>query len=97
MELNAYALELDAHDRLDAARALAARRRLARAGGSHPPAAAARPALRVRVGAALVRLGTWLQGCAPGAASQACRMAMPITVSAVPARASGVCRSPRNR
>ena len=60
MEMNVYALEIDARARLDAARARAAQRRLARDRRSSAPASR----LRVRMGAALIRIGAWLQGCA---------------------------------
>ena len=58
MELNAYALEVVAHERLRELRSLAERRDRAQSA-----APAARP-LRVALGLALIRLGSWTLGSA---------------------------------
>lgn len=63
MDINIYALEILAEDRLARARAEAAVQALLRKGGARPP----RVPARVSLGLALISLGRWLRGAGPRA------------------------------
>jgi hypothetical protein len=63
MDLNPYALEIVAQDKLARLRAEAAQRSLVARRGAPAP----RPSPRVWVGGALMRLGRWVRGPEPGA------------------------------
>ena len=58
MDMNTYALEIVARDRLDRARAEAAVHALLERSGARAPRASA----RVRLGLLLISLGRWLRG-----------------------------------
>ncbi len=58
MDMNTYALEIMARDRLDRARAEAARHALSKTSGARPP----RSRARVSLGLLLISLGRWLRG-----------------------------------